>query len=524
MKGGALRFVPHAVVFATSMGVMIVELVASRLISKYLGSSLYTWTGVIGIVLGGISLGNWLGGVLADRFSPRRLAPLLLLAASLLTILVIVMDLVVGRITWVVESSGMTVGLLARTIALVTVLFFLPSCALGTVSPAMAKYALEGAPGVGKTVGGIYAAGSLGSIGGTFLAGFLLIPALGLTMNILLVGIVLALLSLALGGRRLLSGLWAAALVAVAVTGAPAALARSFAEAPTGERRVVFEKDSPYSFVQVADGQGASGRERTLRLDALIHSRQDPDHPDILLYEYEKIFEALTRAHVAGLPRGAGFSTLTLGGGGFTLPDWLARHYPAARHSVVEIDPDVVRTAEDWFGLPDPAPLRIVVSDARAFLRARTAARVPGERYDVVYADAFNAFSVPAQLTTRECIQEVAGLMAPGGIFLVNCIDIFDSGLFLNAYLNTLRAVFPRVAVYVDPSWDATRRATFVIAAGGNEPLAGTLFGPSGERVGEMLPAALLAALRARRGGLVLTDDHAPVDTLMAPVFLRSVH
>ena len=109
----ALRFVPHAVVFVTSMGVMIVELVASRLVSKYLGSSLFTWTGVIGIVLGGISLGNWLGGILADRFPPRRLASVLLLASSLLTFLIIVLDLVVGRMTWALGTDGMTAGLLA---------------------------------------------------------------------------------------------------------------------------------------------------------------------------------------------------------------------------------------------------------------------------------------------------------------------------------------------------------------------------------------------------------------------------
>lgn len=76
------RLLPHAVVFIASMGIMIVELVASRLVSKYLGNSLSTWTSVIGIVLGGISLGNWIGGKLADRHPPRRVIPVVLLTAS----------------------------------------------------------------------------------------------------------------------------------------------------------------------------------------------------------------------------------------------------------------------------------------------------------------------------------------------------------------------------------------------------------------------------------------------------------
>jgi predicted membrane-bound spermidine synthase len=77
------------VVFITSMSIMIIELVASRLVAKYFGNSLFTWTGIIGTVLGGISLGNYLGGRLADRYPADRLASVLLFflpSASLDTI------------------------------------------------------------------------------------------------------------------------------------------------------------------------------------------------------------------------------------------------------------------------------------------------------------------------------------------------------------------------------------------------------------------------------------------------------
>jgi MFS family permease len=519
------------------MAVMVLELVASRLVAKYLGSSLFTWTGVIGIVLGGISLGNWLGGRMADRFAPRRLAPLLLLVASLLSILVIVLDIAVGRMTWMLGSEGMSVAALARTIALIAVLFLLPSCAMGTISPVMAKYALEPAHGVGRTVGGIYAAGSLGSIGGTFLAGFLLIPTLGLTTNIMLVGILLAALAFLMGGPRLLSGAWAALLIALALTGAPQALARSAAEPPDGKRRVLFEKDSPYSYLRVTDTDGGAGVERTLRLDALIHNRLDPARPNTLLYEYERIFESLTRARVAMLVAARGdastgalatpFSTLTLGGGGFTLPTFLERAYPDARHVVVEIDPDVVRTAQQWFGLSTTSGIEIAVGDARSWVDAASrgdrAGRLAPERFDIVYCDVFNAFSVPAHLTTREFAQRVAAILAPGGLYLVNCIDILDSGRFLDAVLATLESVFPRVDLYTAQSMDPRQRMTFVIAAGTQMQELPTLAGPDGVVVGALVPESVRAALRARRGGMVLTDDRAPVDNLMAPVFLRAV-
>lgn len=507
-----VRALPHAVVFASSMGVMIVELVASRLVAKYLGSSLYTWTSVIGIVLGGISLGNWLGGKLADRFSPRRIIPLLLLACSILTFLIVVLDLAVGRVTRILGVEAFTMSILVRSVLLIVALFFLPSTALGTISPVMAKYALDQAAGVGRTVGGIYAAGSLGSIAGTFLAGYVLIPLLGLTMNVLLVGALLAVLSLAMGGRRIVAGAWLIVLIALAATRAPDAFARALAEEPGTGKRLVFAGDSAYSYIQVADLQTPGGVERDLRLDALIHNKHDPANPDVLLYEYERIYEALTREISPS-------STLTLGGGAFTLPCYLERRYPRARHVVVEIDPAVVDTAFRYFDLPRQTRIEIVREDARAFVD-----RVQGrESFDVVYCDAFNAFSVPSHLTTREFTEKVAAILAPGGAYLVNCIDIFDSGLFLNAFVNTVRSVFPRVSVYATPGSLGGSRSTFVIAAAGRELGGEWLRGSNGAVVGARIPAGRLAALRERAGSAVLTDDHAPVETLMAPVFLGSV-
>ncbi len=58
---------PDLIVFVSSGCIMILELVAGRIVAPYVGVSLYTWTGIIGVVLAGISLGNYLGGWLADR-------------------------------------------------------------------------------------------------------------------------------------------------------------------------------------------------------------------------------------------------------------------------------------------------------------------------------------------------------------------------------------------------------------------------------------------------------------------------
>ena len=65
------------IVFVSSTCIMVLELVAGRIIAPYVGVSLYTWTSVIGVVLAGMSLGNYLGGGLADRWASPRLLGIL---------------------------------------------------------------------------------------------------------------------------------------------------------------------------------------------------------------------------------------------------------------------------------------------------------------------------------------------------------------------------------------------------------------------------------------------------------------
>ena len=175
------RSISYIIVFITSMGIMIIELLASRIVSKYFGNSLFTWTAVIGIVLGGISLGNFLGGKLADRFEAKSVSSVLLLSASALTFLILVLDLILGLILKKPGTSpSITSGMILRSLIAIFFLFFLPSSALGTISPVMAKYALTHSERkIGKTVGSIYAVSAIGSIIGTFLSGYVLIPLLG---------------------------------------------------------------------------------------------------------------------------------------------------------------------------------------------------------------------------------------------------------------------------------------------------------------------------------------------------------
>jgi MFS family permease len=182
---------PNATVFASSFCVMVIELVAGRIIAGHLGSSLYTWTSVIGIVLAGLALGNYVGGRLADRFEVRRTLPVLFLAASATAISISIFNDFVGemRFLWLLPWP-------ARVASHVGLVFFLPSCFLGMISPVIAKMALDLGRETGRTIGNVYAWGVAGSILGTFVTGFYLVEMFGTTTIIMVVAAVLAAIAL----------------------------------------------------------------------------------------------------------------------------------------------------------------------------------------------------------------------------------------------------------------------------------------------------------------------------------------
>src|SRR3954451_136465 len=98
MIGLGARVLPYALAFFSSLCIMVLELVSSRLVARHVGSSLTVWTSVIGIILGGICLGNVLGGRLADRVEPRRAVGPLFGLGAFLTLCCLWVNAEVGRI------------------------------------------------------------------------------------------------------------------------------------------------------------------------------------------------------------------------------------------------------------------------------------------------------------------------------------------------------------------------------------------------------------------------------------------
>src|SRR5579883_1244352 len=211
MQGLAARLLPYALAFTSSLCIMILELVSSRLVARHVGASLSVWTSVIGIMLGGICLGNVLGGRLADRVEPRgAVGPLYALGAAL-TLACLWINAVVGM-TPGLDSMGWNL----RTVVVVTLDFLVPATVLGMIGPVVAKMAVEQALRAGSAIGDVYFWGAIGSIAGTFVAGFILIYLAPTSTIVTLVAAALALLAAAMIGNWIgaVLGLAAAAFLA----------------------------------------------------------------------------------------------------------------------------------------------------------------------------------------------------------------------------------------------------------------------------------------------------------------------
>jgi MFS family permease len=182
---------PGVFAFLANGCLLVLELVAGRILAPEVGVSLDTWTAVIGVVLAGLVLGSWLGGILADRRPGRSVLSLLLLLSAAASALVLAfssqLDTLAAPFSWptILQVTWLT-----------TIVFFMPSVLIGTITPMIVKLSLTSLEATGRVVGRIRAAAELGGIAGVFLTGFVLVEAFGTRSIVASVAIVLALLGI----------------------------------------------------------------------------------------------------------------------------------------------------------------------------------------------------------------------------------------------------------------------------------------------------------------------------------------
>jgi spermidine synthase len=471
--------------------------VAGRMLAPYVGMSLYTWTAIIAVVLAGFSAGHWWGGRIAEKGTKLALvqSAWILLAAALTTnaALIILRSIAAPILNsnddYLVAITLMSMGA-----------FFLPSLFAGVPAPVLAQMAVNiAAEKSGRALGTMFAAGALGAIGGTLLAGFLFIPWLGtaVTLTIVSVSYVIAAAALfVLAGNNLRS------LPPLVL----AVLALGLGFVSVG-RLSPCTKESQYYCIRVIDVSSDPAKPvRRMVLDHLSHGTSSRDFPEIMFTEFTAMLDGIARKRMDNND----FSSFFIGGGTYSVPRaWMNRD--TGPITVSEVDPEVTRIAISDFWL-DPTGMRILHEDARRALLIR-----PDEKYDVIVGDAFGDIAVPSHLITREFFELVQSRLSPGGVYLMNVVDFPERLGALSAIYATLRSVFPAVEIWakVAPP-NPGEQSVFVLVAADQSTKIASLetFAPEPIRFAAFADQFYEDLLNFRNAP-TLTDDYAPIDRLL---------
>ena len=487
------KYLLEVVVFICGAVVMILEMVGSRLLSPYMGTSIIVWTSLIGIILASLSVGYWWGGAISDRNpNAKTFSRIIFLAA----VLVFVMNIGKAYLLSFIQEhvSDIRIG----TVVAAILLFAPPSILLGMVSPYAVRLKMHDLQTSGKTVGRLYSISTIGSIFGTFFAGFFLISYFGSTNIMFILSVTLVMTSILAAGQ---SGCKLKTAVALLFLFLPHASPVAALQNPKSLQHFI-DVDTDYNRIWIYDAVDLKSHRpvRFMWTGRTAQSIMYLDGPDI----HSKYFEFFD---IAGVLKPDLHSTLMIGGAAFVYPKYFLETFPDVNMDVVEIDPKLLDLAKNHFSLRDDPRLGVFFEDGRTYLNKTQ------KKYDVIFSDAFQAnASIPYQLVTREAVQKMNDVLMDDGVVLVNivCPNAPQQSDFLKVAVKTFKSVFPQVYLFrADPSkkFDEARQNIVLLALKTTDMnIINTSNLSLSGYFENLLPGSLDTELP------VLTDEFAPVD------------
>ncbi|HSA75385.1 MAG TPA: fused MFS/spermidine synthase [Candidatus Nitrosocosmicus sp.] len=435
-------------VFIAGLATMSLEFSVSRLLIPVFGSTIYTWGSLIGVVLLGLSAGYHLGGRLADN-NPNfeKFCSIIFSAGLYILFIPLISSPIIDFTTEIIDTlSDPTLSSNANNLNSLFATFILvitPTLLLGMISPYAIKLATKSLDKLGNISGNLYSVSTIGSIVGTFITVFALIPLVPINHVLYGVGILLLLTSII----KLKFSIKVIATILVIIVCVSIlfedmnAISLDFDNLHFHPGILVYETETLYSHLDVLDNYNTINN-RALFLNGYPHSIMDKSDPYGLESKYTKFFP------LGLMLKENATKVLFIGGGGFSGPKYFLQNYPDIFVDVVEIDPKIVEVAKDYFYLDESNPkLKIYTQDAREFLN-----KYPGS-YDVIVLDAFSKSYVPFHLMTVEFYELLSDKLTNGGVVISNHIGSPNesqatSDLYRTNF-KTFLEVFPKVFVFL---------------------------------------------------------------------------
>jgi len=485
----------YVTMFFTGMTVMVIELLGTRIIAPVFGSGLYAWASLITVTLSALASGYFLGGWLADRKSSFGLFYNLILVSGMSSLMLNIVsnDILRSLLRFNVQTGALLSSFL---------LFFLPLMLLGMTSPMSIKLLTAEIGELGSVAGTTYAVSTAGSLTGTILTGFVLIPALKIStifylqFAALVVVWILHLFVFRTKGRILYSIIFIIIVFysknLIPVEGFVPGMQKLYCSGSFHGDLIVAEKDGRRTLYIDSIDQGAIYT--ATGLPAGIYS-----------YYLE------TLAYFNPLAKKA----LLVGLGPGIIANRLKQY--GIEVTCVEIEKKIVTIAKKYFNSESDATH---VADGRNFMEKCR------EKYDYVIIDVFSGDIAPNHMLTKECFSKVKCLLNKGGLVGINLIAFPHgkySGYWKSIYL-TLNSVFncvlPLSAAAKDPGFKEKSTANVILIASDVKPVFKNINVLKDKALYSKIKDCSTNILEAPSPaeGIIYTDDYCPVDRAQAEI------
>lgn len=421
----------EVIVFLSGAIQMGLELLAARILSPYVGSSNVVWTSIIGIILASMSLGYWYGGKKADKNASLDIISEVLLVSALATSFIPIFETLIVK-----NIAGLISNLIVAAILCAIIVFSIPSFILAMISPLAVKLTAKNNLGIGSSSGRISALSTIGSIVGTFLMGFVLIPHIGASNINICIIILLILMSIIIRENRdkkyfYLTVFYVSLSILLVILGKYIFL--------KANSDILLDTDSEYSRIWVKEVRAQETTYKTLQVDRALESYLDTETNEMgaEYLKYYDLFEYFNKDAK---------STLLIGGAAYTYPIHYLNKFEDKTIDVVEIDDKMTQIAKEQFGLNTENPrIKIHSQDGRSFLNYSK------NKYDTILIDAFKGLSAPFELTTYEALSNAKKLLNDNGVVITNIISAIDGkdSDFIKYEYATYKAVFDKVKIFV---------------------------------------------------------------------------
>ena len=475
------------IVFLSGAIGMGLELIAARVLSPYVGSSNVVWTSIIGIILVSMSLGYWLGGKKADKEASGNVLSRLLLGSALFTSIIPLLETIVVK-----EFAGIVSNLIVAAILCAIIVFSIPSFILAMISPFAVKMKSMQETEIGSLSGRISSLSTIGSITGTFLMGFVLIPNIVVTnINI---GITILLVVMSILARDDINKKYISSTISLVVVMIILIFIGKWVF-KLANPEILVDTDSQYSRIWVKQVNTAKTTYKTLQVDTGLESYIDTETGEMgaMYLRYYDLFEYLNKDAK---------STLMIGGAAYTYPIHYLQKYEDKTIDVVEIDEKMTQIAEEQFGLnAKDERLKIYTQDGRSYLNYSE------NKYDTILIDAFKGLNAPFELTTYEALIHAKNMLNDNGIVLTNIISSLEGedADFIKYEYATYKAVFDDVKIFQVQDRDYTESQNLILVGIKGNPQINE------DKYEEYKNYLNMEITNFKTGKNIVTDDFAPI-------------